>query len=224
MGRAYGRRVKTLIALTVLLVTIVQPAIATVAIFAGTESREETYFAYKNATIRQTYQGKVYFLYEVETGRSVEIQLLSQGFYREHSVRSERNLFSLVTPRNRLASASPFTWETILIDAKRENVNGRTTVESVTWQGMVSSPLSEPTGIEAATGLPRSFPKTLVSRQALADEEMIGADGSGHRMRYRVSSTASLQLAPTKASNTAGETFEAAILRVREIVRKAGYP
>ena len=210
---------KTLSALGILLFAILQSAHATVAIYAGTETGRKTWWAPKNANPWETYHTTVYFVYELETGRSVEIFRGSGEVW----VRPERNLFRLLTPRatpgTPVSSTAPMPWETILMDAKREATTLRTVVESVTWQGSRTTDGFRKDDIRPATGLPRYFPMTLVSRQVLLDEDH---NDVADLIRTHVNSSVVLQEAATKASNAAGETFEAAILRVKAILERRG--
>ena len=187
---------------------------ATVAIFAGAE-QHRTHINMAGIGHSGVYgviqrPGRIFFLYELESGRSVEIRLELGKF----KVRTERNLAAFTATRG---ETWPYAYDTSLMDAKR---NQSTSVDSVTVQGTIT-PKGKPWGplADPATGLPYTFPATLVSRQDYATH---GVGEYGGVKRVRKTSSLVLNGAQTKASNGGSETFDAALLRVKNLLTQRG--
>jgi hypothetical protein len=206
----------TLAVLALSLLTAQPSAQATVAIYSGTEQQLQI-DAFEgqgsgNANGVRRFTGRIYFLYELETGRSVEIRI--QGAV--YKVRTERNLQRVFF--HRALNLNSVLAQTFLSDGNRTNQPGVTAVSMVSWEG--SATFSGPgPDIEAATGLPRGFPRAVTSRQQLTTR-VTSFDGGNFLVRRN--DVASLIVAMTKASNTASETFDAALQRVKNTLNAQG--
>jgi hypothetical protein len=194
-----------------------QTAQATVAIFTGTEVQVDHHATdgmghNSNGTVRLT--GQIYFLYDLETGRSIEIRVRGTNY----KVRDERNFVYIRTSREPWTT-DKYTIDTFLGDAARVNHAEDATVKMASWEGskllsMLSSPEKDP-----ATGLPSIFPKALTSRQDIA-----AVDTSGDRTEAHIRRTDTVVIAAgfTKASNVATDNFEAALQRLKDALNARG--
>jgi hypothetical protein len=184
---------------------------ATVAIFIGREVQvvhqaTDGLGNTSNGVYRTT--SRVYFIFEVESGRSVEICSLGKAF----KVRAEHNLVRITTPRVSYVKVNqPFTLESFFSDASRTNYAKGASVESRTWEGLRTMTVSAPE-VDPATLLPYYFPRTLTARHDFSDYDTTG-DRMEHHVR-RVNSV-NLMVAQTKTSNAAQDTFDAAVQRLK---------
>jgi hypothetical protein len=194
-----------------------QTAQATVAIFTGTEVQVDRHATdgmghNSNGTVRLT--GQIFFLYELETGRSIEIRLRGTNY----KVRNERNFVYIRTSRES-STMDRYTVDTFLSDAARVNYAEGATVKMASWEGsrllsVLSSPEKDP-----ATGLPSIFPKALTSRQDIAALVTAGDRTESH---IRRTDTVVIAAALTKASNAATDNFDAALLRLKNALNARG--
>lgn len=187
---------------------------ATVAIYSGTEQQlqidDPGNAGTGNTGGVRRFTGRIYFIYEIETGRSVEIRV--QG--NSYKVREERNLLRVAFHRS---AGSKTMVQTFLSNGNRVDGTSFSTVSLVSWEGTASFSGPGP-DVEVATGLPRGFARILTSRQQVGSYEKHDA---GNYLTRR-NDTASLIVAMTKASNAAGENFEAALQRVKNTLAAQG--
>jgi hypothetical protein len=203
------------------LLLMMQPAAhATVAIYSGTEiERVGTLITGQGSIASGTHSSSspVYFLYEIETGRSIEVRLVRNGYM----VRKERSLVHVSTPRSS-STTGPATMDTILITGARMDAPNGATVANVTWNGTKKYNVLQPE-FDSATGLPVVFPRTFSSLQdfTFADYESDAVNShvsSTTRRRSSVTIVAPL----TKASNAAAESLDGALQRLKTALEARG--
>jgi hypothetical protein len=198
-----------------------QPAAqATVGIYFGTETERTGTLVTGLGSISsgtRSSSSSVYFLYELETGRSIEVQLVKSGYV----VRKERSLVHVSTPRTS-STTGPATMDTILITGARTDFPNGGKVANVTWNGVKNYNVFNPE-TDASTGLPVVFPKTFGSLQDFTFADYVNDAVDTHSSSTtRRRSSVNVVPALTKASNTAGDSFDAALQRLKTALEAKG--
>jgi hypothetical protein len=206
-----------LIALGVATSFFAPPAQAIVGIYAGTEnqsSKEYTFVFPKGTSKEYRLSGRVYFLYDFATNRSVEIRI--DG--KQYRVRAERTLVDVDFARNHPKGA---IYSRVLSGvAQSTSPSEGTRVFQVTWQGAKTF-AGAGWAIDPKTGLQNSYPTALSGRQDSV-RKFTDLDTFLHCFTRRAA-TLSLSAPVTKEANAANENFDQALVRLKNRLNAAGY-
>ena len=191
---------------------------ATVVVYSGTEQQREHHYTNgmgHSSNGMSVATGRVFFLVELETGRSIEIRLVQSHYL----VRQERNMLIVTASRGgSVTSTQKFPMDSSLTHVHQNATASSRLTNSITWNGTKFLSYSQPNP-EPATGLPSNFPTALVGRQDRATLALGDEGGGGMRRRTHV---VSLVPALTKSSNAADDNFEAALQRLKSHLESRG--
>lgn len=205
-----------LIALAVVATALTPSAEAIVGIYAGTENQttRESYVGLGGYTRENRLSGRVYFLYEFGTSRSVEIRIHG----KQYRVREERVLVDQTFARTQKNGAI-YLW--VFSGAgKKSPQAGATELFNVSWQGSKTFSVTDGP-INPKSGLPSNYPTVLSGRQEFvrnANDDIILSN-----ILTRRATPVSLSAPITKASNDANENFDQALVRLKAKLNATGY-
>jgi hypothetical protein len=207
-----------LIALGVASTVLAQPAQAIVGIYSGAEnqtSKEYTFVFPKGTSEEFRRSGRVYFLYELETHRSVEIRI--DG--KQYRVRAERTLVDVEFVRSQKNSIEIYSR---VLSGVGQSVppGGGTKLFHVTWQGSKAWSGADPV-IDPKSGMPRAYPTSLSGRQDIV-RKFTDIDIDLNFFTRRTA-TLSLSVPVTKECNAANENFDQALVRLKNRLNASGY-
>lgn len=207
-----------LIALTVAATVYAQSAQATVGIYAGTENQitRDSYVGRGGYSRENRLSGRVYFLYEFGTSRSVEIRIHG----KQYRVREERILVDQTFFRA-IKNGSITTW--FLSGAEKKSPHaGATELINVSWQGSKTFSVTDGP-INPKSGLPTDYPTVLSGRQEFVSKFNNDSDATVSNTLTRRTAPLSLSAPVTKECNAANDNFEQALARLKTRFNAAGY-
>jgi hypothetical protein len=206
------------IALVVIATGLAPSAQAIVGIYAGTENQttSETYSGAPHGFSRENrVSGRVYFLYDFETTRSVEIRIHG----KQYRVRAERDLVDQTFVRT-IKNIGNYTW--VLSDAGKNAVPaGTKNLFNVSWRGTKAWSGAGP-AVDPKSGLMGEYPTAFTGRQDIVTKS-IDLDSAVYSVLTRRVAPVSLSAPITKACNDANENFDQALVRLKAKLDAAGY-